>query len=230
MPSYCGFPPDPGTLLASWNLDPLLLAALGLGALLARKAGNPGPALAGVAVLAVALVSPLCSLSVALFAARSLHHLLIVAVAAPLIAASLPASRRGSVGTWLLISTAVLWAWHVPAAYDAALTDARLYWAMQLSLLVSAVAFWRALAAAPAPAALLGAVGGMAQMGMLGSLLTFAPRPLYLSHLLTTQPWGLDPLADQQLGGLVMWVLGMIPYAAAAAWLSRRAWRQVSAA
>lgn len=229
MASYCGSAPIPADLLTSWNADPWLLATLGLGTVLATRSRNPQPALAGILVLVVALVSPLCSMSVALFAARSVHHLLIVAIAAPLIAASLPAVRVPSPGTMLLLSTATLWAWHFPAAYDAALADVRLYWAMQISLLASAVAFWRALVAAPAPAALLGAVGGMAQMGFLGSILTFAPAPLYDSHLATTVPWGIGPLEDQQLGGLVMWVLGMIPYAVAAMWLARRAWRQVAA-
>jgi putative membrane protein len=45
-------------------------------------------------------------------------------------------------------------------------------------------------------------------MGLLGALLTFAPRALFEPHQATTLPWGLSPLADQQLGGLIMWVPG----------------------
>jgi putative membrane protein len=44
------------------------------------------------------------------------------------------------------------------------------------------------------------------QMGLLGAILTFADRPLYTPHLLTTQAWGLTPLADQQLAGVIMWI------------------------
>lgn len=230
MTSFCGSPPVPADLLTSWNTNPWLIGALAVAAWAATQAPRPRLALAGVAALVVAFVSPFCALTVALFAARALHHLLVVAVAAPLIAFALPPARSAAVGTTLAVATGTLWAWHLPAAYDAALADAWIYWAMQLTLLASAVAFWRALAAASAPSAFLGAVAGMAQMGMLGGVLTFARVPLYASHLTTTWPWGLEPLADQQLGGLVMWVLGMLPYAAAAAWLGRSAWRRLAAA
>ena len=80
---YCGPAPDPGAIWGRWNLDPLLLAAL---AALALGIGRSWAGLAAVAALAVAFVSPLCALSAALFSARVVHHLLLVALAAPLIA------------------------------------------------------------------------------------------------------------------------------------------------
>jgi putative membrane protein len=43
-------------------------------------------------------------------------------------------------------------------------------------------------------------------MGLLGALITFAPRPLYPPHFATTYAWGIPPLADQQLGGVIMWI------------------------
>lgn len=230
MASYCGTPPLPPDLMDRWNLDPIVLLMLAVGALLARRAARPPLAWAGMAGLFVAFVSPLCALSVALFSARSVHHLLIVVVAAPLLAFALRVSSRSSVGITLAISTVTLWMWHVPAAYDAALADSLVYWVMQLSLLTTSVAFWRALLAAPAPVALIGAIGGMTQMGMLGGILTFARAPVYASHLSTTDAWGIAPLADQQLGGLIMWVAGMLPYAAASAWLGRVAWKRLAAA
>jgi len=52
----------------------------------------------------------------------------------------------------------------------------------------------------------------MAQMGVIGALLVFAAQPLYAAHEATTWPWGLTPLADQQLAGLIMWVPGAVPY------------------
>src|SRR5690606_27894899 len=90
---YCGPGPGPGEWLARWNGDPLLLAALalGLGLTLARISGRERTAgLGALAVLAVIFVSPLCALSSSLFAARTVHHVLLVAVAAPLIARTLP--------------------------------------------------------------------------------------------------------------------------------------------
>jgi putative membrane protein len=48
------------------------------------------------------------------------------------------------------------------------------------------------------------------QMGLLGVVLAFAQRPLFQWHFLTTAAWGLTPLQDQQLGGTLMWVPGIV--------------------
>jgi len=71
---------------------------------------------AGVAVLAVAFVSPRCALSAALFSARVVHHVLLVVVAAPLIALALPPARASLALPALVISTAARWLWHLPAS------------------------------------------------------------------------------------------------------------------
>jgi len=222
--SYCGAPPGPGVIWHSWNLDPVLLAVLLLGAVVLRRS----PAgLAAVAVLAVAFVSPLCAMAVALFSARVVHHVLLVAVAAPLLAAALPARRGpGSAPRHFLTSTAILWAWHLPAAYDLALRDIAVYWAMQITLLATATLFWRAvLGGRDSLGGLLWALAGLIQMGLLGAILTLAPEPLYDAHAQAPLLWGLAPLADQQLGGLIMWVPAMVPYAVVIALLARRGWR-----
>ncbi|TCH98420.1 cytochrome c oxidase assembly protein [Roseococcus sp. SYP-B2431] len=230
MTSYCGAPPQPYDWIHRWNLDPVLLVLLGLGTMVALRSRRPGLALAAVGVLALAFVSPLCALSVALFSARAVHHVLIVAVAAPLIALAFPARRTLGLGLAFLVATATLWAWHLPSLYDRALAGTLLYWIMQASLLVTAAWFWRELFAAPAVPAAMAAVFGMAQMGLLGALLTFTPGALYAAHAGTTLPWGLDQVADQQLAGLVMWVPGAIPYAVAIALIGRRAWARAAVA
>lgn len=224
---YCGPAPFPAEIWSRWNLDPVLLAAL---ALLALCLARSGAGRTAVLVLLVAFVSPLCALSSALFAARVVHHVLLVAVAAPLLARALPARRAGGTlpGAFVL-STAVLWAWHLPAAYDLALSNHAAYWLMQITLIASATWFWRAVFA-PGRAvvdSLVAVVAGFTQMGMLGAILTFAPRPLYSAHFAAPFEWGLTPLADQQLGGLLMWVPAGVPYAAAAATVARRGWQQL---
>ncbi len=84
--SYCGAAPLPAQALSAWNLDPLLLVAL----LILGFALRRSPAgLAGVMVLVLAFVSPLCAVSVALFSARVVHHVLLVAVGLPLLGALL---------------------------------------------------------------------------------------------------------------------------------------------
>ncbi len=44
------------------------------------------------------------------------------------------------------------------------------------------------------------------QNGLLGAILTLASRPVYSAHLQTTAAWGLTPLEDQQIAGLLMWI------------------------
>ena len=51
----------------------------------------------------------------------------------------------------------------------------------------------------------------MLATGALGALLTFAPVPWYRAYA-DGAPWGLSPLEDQQLGGLLMWVPGGLAY------------------
>ena len=225
--SYCGAAPPPGTAWQSWNLDPVLLGVLLLMWLVVRRQPTGTPAML---VLAVAFVSPLCAISVGLFSARVVHHVLLVAVAAPLLAASMP-RRAGHVGVHFAVSTSVLWLWHVPAAYDLALADMGVYWIMQISLLASAVLFWNAvLSQKPSAQSVLWSLAGLIQMGMLGAILTFAPAPLYEAHAIAPLAWGISPLSDQQLGGLIMWVPAMIPYAAMIALQARRGWQMAERA
>ena len=87
---------------------------------------------------------------------------------------------------------------------------------MQASLLGSALGFWNAVRLAPIPGAIVALLATMVQMGLLGALLTFAGSPLYAPHFATTAAWGLGPLEDQQLAGLIMWAPAAAVYLAAA--------------
>jgi len=223
--TYCGPPPLPETLWGRWNADPVLLTvlalAIGLFFSLRREAAprERWSFCAGVAGLAIAFVSPLCALTVALFSARVVHHVLLVAVAAPLLALALPFARvrlSALLTPLLLLHTAVFWLWHAPDAYALALSDTAVYWLMQASLLGTALLFWRAAFDAAAGRAITALVFATIQMGLLGALLVFAARPLYAPHFSTTAPFGLDALADQQLAGLIMWVPAALPYLAVA--------------
>src|SRR5262249_3642987 len=93
---------------------------------------------------------------------------------------------------------------------------------MQVSLLGSAWLMWRAiLAPSTQPgAALVALVATIAQMGLLGAVIVFAPGPLYWVHLASTAPLGLSALADQQLAGLLMWVAAGLRYLGAGLWLA----------
>lgn len=214
---YCGPALAPGDW--RWNLDPFLLAGLVAMAALVfwRARGTPRIlGLAATAVLAVIFVSPLCATSSALFSARTVHHVLLVAVAAPLLAWTLPINRTGSLTLATTVQAVVFWAWHAPAAYEAALSSDAVYWLMQASLLGSALWFWAAVRRASAPSAVGHLLVAMVAMGLLGALLTFVDDALYAPHLLTTMAWGLTPLEDQQAAGLIMWAPAAAIYLAAA--------------
>jgi putative membrane protein len=225
---YCGPAPDPTGLWSRWNLDPVLLVALLLMAVSVRRNSM---ALSGVAVLAVAFVSPLCALSAALFSARVVHHVLLVAVAAPLLAAGIAKGPARSPVLAFVAATAVLWLWHLPAAYDLALGNVAVYWLMQASLLGSAVAFWAGVLnpAQPPQLAIMAALGAFVQMALLGALLTFAPQGLYAIHMTAPMAFGLSQLADQQLGGLIMWIPAGLPFLVIIGLIGRRGWRRLGA-
>lgn len=239
---YCGLPPSPDSLLSRWNLDPPLIAALLL--LLAvygvlgrreRQGGRPVPVwrqgcfYAGWALGALTLTSPLCAWSVSLFSARVAQHMLLTTVVAPLVALGLPRARGGAL--WAALAYAVcLWVWHAPGPYVATFQSDAVYWTMHATTFAAALWLWTGLlngSSERLAGFFAASVLTTGQMGLLGAILTFSARPLYLPHQLTTQAWGLTPLEDQQLGGAVMWIpAGVIFVGALAfafAWALRRA-------
>jgi putative membrane protein len=232
---YCGLAPLPAVWHERWNFDPLLLVALMLAALAWRllserpHSRRTAAYFAGLGVLVVLFVSPFCALTTALFSARAAHHVVLVAAAAPLLAWSAPSpmrAQRWPLGVLTGLHAAVLWAWHVPSLYAAALASAAIYWLMQISLLGSAVLFWTAVRHASPPAAVAALLATTVQMGLLGALVTFASAPLYPPHFLTTAPWGLTPLEDQQLAGLIMWAPAAAFYLAAGLLIAGRSLRE----
>jgi len=229
---YCGAPPSPTTLLTRWNLDPVLIVALLVilaAYVIARRARPSGTAdwrapcfYTGWLIGALAVTSPLCPLSVALFSARVGQHMLLTSVVAPLIVLGCGDLRpRGEIvrplGDWMggrvtpaaLVFMIALWIWQAPGPYMATFTSDVAYWAMHLSVFGAAGWLWAGLLdlegrhpMASLAAALLTTV----QMGFLGAVITFAPQPLYAAHALTAGLWGMTTLQDQQLGGAIMWI------------------------
>jgi putative membrane protein len=229
---YCGIAPVPVELAGRWNIDPLLILGLFALMLLWWRWGSENPfqrrmLLAAVALLAILFVSPFCALTSALFSARAVHHIALTTLVAPLLALALPVRPiPGGWGIWTGVHAVTFWLWHVPAAYEAALSNHGIYWAMQSSLLLTGLALWRAVRAAPVTGGIAALLATMVQMGLLGALLTFSTAPFYAPHFLAPLSWGLPPLEDQQLAGLIMWAPGAGLYLAAALsllgrWLAR---------
>jgi putative membrane protein len=111
---------------------------------------------------------------------------------------------------WSLHAVA-LWIWHAPRLFQAALKSEPIHVLQHLSFLVFALLFWWALihgrhGALGYGAAVLYVFTTALHSGALGGLLTFAPIPWYSAYQENTTLWGITPVEDQQLAGLIMWV------------------------
>src|SRR3984885_2998923 len=140
--AYCGPAAVPDDLLTRWNFDQLLMAALAVLAIAitSGRAANARAGLASLVLMATIFVSPLCALSSALFSARVLHHVLLIAAVAPLLALAFPLRRMGSLPLFVLVAAhaIILWLWHTPGPYAWGLASVPAYWLMQTSLLGTA--------------------------------------------------------------------------------------------
>ncbi len=212
----------PSALLERWNLDPVLLIALGLAALalhIFRTKVRLSYAMSGLGLVVVLYVSPFCALGSVFFSVRVIHDVILAALLAPLSVAALGLDKaRLSVGlpTITAIHALTFWLWHAPPAYAAAMSNDAVFWAMQLTIVGTATIWWARVLQAAAPAAVLSLLATMVAMGALGALLTFAPNAMYAPHWLTTQTWGWSPLDDQQMAGIIMWAPASAIYLLAA--------------
>lgn len=208
----------------------------------------------GLATIMVALISPLDALDTALFSAHMVQHLLLMLVAAPLLVRgsvltpflwALPLTWRRAVGrkwhrsriahgiyraltnplaVWLL-NLGVLWTWHVPVLYEAALQNDTVHALEHGSLLGASLLFWWLLLQSSTHRRLSRGFDILyvftmgVQMSVLGALLTFAPSPWYLVQEAGVAAWHLTAIEDQELAGLIMWVPSGVVYLLAAATL-----------
>ena len=194
----------------------------------------------GLAAAAIALASPLDPLGETIFTGHMIQHLVMVLVAAPLLAygapsvpmtRALPGRLRASLGRLrgrplgrssgtvarnpfvaLAAHAVLLWLWHLPLLYEAALRGVAIHALEHLSFLGSAFWFWatiipaRRRASAGYPVRILAVFANLLQSGALGVLLLFASQPLYTAQVAGAAAWEMSPLQDQQLAGVLMWV------------------------
>ncbi|MBI4496435.1 MAG: cytochrome c oxidase assembly protein [Chloroflexi bacterium] len=206
---------------------------------------------AGALALGIAFVSPLDAMGGTLLFAHMAQHLVLILMTAPALALSAPTApllwalspphRRGLVRWWQrtamarysacvlrspilagALHGAMLWAWHLPRLYDGALHSDLLHLIEHISLLATALIFWRAVVASGVGRGVRAGAGILACFilsltgGLLGALMTLARRPWYPVYSHHTTAWSLSALDDQQLAGLLMWGVGGMVYAAAA--------------
>jgi len=188
--------------------------------------------------LLVALVSPLDRLSDLFFSVHMTQHELLMLVAAPLLVLGRPLvvapwvlperTRRGlrawqhprALQAWrwltrptvvLVLHGAVVWIWHVPVFFEAALHSEAVHAVQHVGFFWTAALFWWALAHGRYGrlgygVSVLFVFATALHQSVLGALLTFAPTTWYPTYVSTGAAAGIDPLVDQQLAGLLMWV------------------------
>ena len=124
---------------------------------------------------------------------------------------------------WLLHTVAIL-AWHTPALYGRTVESELIHSLQHASFLGAALLFWWSVLVEARPrarhgGAILSLFTTMIYTGGLGALLTVADRPWYPVYGAAAPLWGLTPIEDQQLAGLIMWVPAGLSYLLAALWL-----------
>lgn len=248
--------------LTSWSLEPLQILPIALGVLLyARRArtlaarGHPVPRWKaglfglGVALLLVALVSPVDALGEEdfLFAHMSQHVLLgdlaplciVASLTGPLLRPVLAirvvdrlrvlAHPAVALPLWAVD----LYAWHSPFAYQAALHHDSLHALEHVLFFTCAALMW-----APVVEVLPGPAwfGTGWKMGyivavrlletVLGNVFVWSGTVFYPFYEHPTERWGISPLADQGIAGSIMMIEGSFVTLAALAWLFLRLARE----
>jgi putative membrane protein len=129
----------------------------------------------------------------------------------------------------LLIHGLVVWVWHVPQLFEAALRSEWVHAAQHASFFATAVLFWWGILRGRYGRAGYGLASAFVfatamHTSVLGALLTVAARLWYPLYADRAVPWAVDAFADQQLAGLIMWVpagllFAVLSLALFAAWL-----------
>jgi putative membrane protein len=187
---------------------------------------------AGLAVIFLALNGWLHDLSdYYLFSAHMVQHLLLTLVAPPLLIAGTPGwmirpalqvSVGGAVARWLTqpthcfaIFNVVLATWHLPPVYNLAMTYHAVHIVQHLTFIGAAVLmWWPVMSPLPElprlsyPAQMLYCFALSIPMSLVSVYIAYADALLYTAYAAAPRMWGLTPMQDQLIGGLVMWIPG----------------------
>jgi putative membrane protein len=184
----------------------------------------------GTLIGLVALLSPLDKLGDEyLFSAHMVQHLLLMFFTSPLWLAGLPgwlvghmlpkslhhlAGKITSPAIAFFAFVGVMWLWHVPAFFNLAQNHEGIHIVEHLTFIGGALIGWWPIAgpatkirrkpSSPVQMTYIFLVT-MACTG-LAALITFSTAPLYPFYMQAPQRFGLSPLEDQRLGGLLMWL------------------------
>ena len=206
---------------------------------------------AGLLTIVISLEGPIDNYAGELFWVHMLQHVLLLTVAPPLILLgrpwprmwrALPLRARTTVGrsiararwtapvralarplpAWVLFNATIV-VWHIPAAYNATLTNETIHNCEHAMFFFAGLLFWaRVVDPGPLrprlvwPLRVAYVVGGMVVGWILAITLVLVPHPLYAHYAaLAQRPGSISALMDQQIAGGMMWVLGSISYGVA---------------
>jgi len=203
--------------------------------------------LAGMALVLIALISPVDRLAEQLFLMHMSQHLLLIDLAPILVLLGLtkvilrPVTRRVmrlekaagplahpafAIGLYVV----VMWIWHIPALYDAALEYPVVHVLEHLLFSIAGGLYWWHLLSPIRARKRLGGMGPVMYMvstkllvGLLGVGLAFAPSAIYVFYERQPGYWDLSPGTDQAIGGLIMATEQSIVMGVALAYLFVRA-------
>tara|TARA_R110002167_G_scaffold172849_2_gene371176 strand:- start:857 stop:1573 length:717 start_codon:yes stop_codon:yes gene_type:complete len=189
--------------------------------------------LLGLLSLAVAWSGPLPELAHHAFFAHMTMHMLVVAVAAPLLSLAIAGTRFDPVIKYPVFfapipasvaELIIVWAWHAPGLHHLARMT---FWGLvaeQGSFLLAGIAVWISAFGGTSPrsrsrsaAGVIGLLLTSMHMTLLGALLALAPRSVYAHHQGFST---MSALQDQHLGGAIMLVVGGIVYLSGGLWLT----------
>jgi cytochrome c oxidase assembly factor CtaG len=232
-----------GAVDAGWNFAPIVLIALIAYAAIyiwrwrisrreggARAAGGGRLALwlTGVALLFVALISPVDRLGEQLATMHMVQHLILADLVPICLTLALtkhilrPVTRKihrieraagpfGHPAFGVVAYVAAMWIWHVPTLYDAALEHSFVHVLEHLSFAAAGLLYWWHLLSPIRSRLRLGGIGPVLYMastkllvGFLGILLAFSPEVFYSVYETGGTRWGMSALDDQHVAGLVM--------------------------
>ncbi len=226
-----------------WNFAPIILIALAAyvwiyvtrwrtsraeGGARAAPYGRLGMWLLGIALLFVALISPIDRLGEQFATFHMVQHLILADLVPICLTLALtkhilrPATRRihwlerragpfGHPAFGVIAYAAAMWIWHVPFMYEAALQRSFIHTLEHLTFAAAGLLYWWHLLSPIRSRLRLGGLGPVLYMastkiavGFLGILLAFSPKLLYDVYGFEGTRWGLTALEDQQVAGVLM--------------------------
>jgi cytochrome c oxidase assembly factor CtaG len=238
---------EPGVLVAVAALAALYALAWRRG----RAAGGPRrPGIrhallfgAGLVAILAALVSPIDALGDQLMVMHMVQHVLLLDIVPICLILGLnkvllrPVTRRLTTverragplahpAFAVLVYAGFMWAWHIPAMYDAALQNTTVHAFEHICFGVAGSLYWWHILSPIRGRMRLGGMGPIAYMvstkllvGLLGVGIAFAPASFYPFYAHHPHYWGLSPSEDQSLAGVVMALEQSIVMGIALTWL-----------